>query len=211
LPTNNAADYSPTQNAVQVGGANGTLSSLSVGSTNSILAGATGAAPAFSTTANIYADSISFDSGANVLQNYVVSGTYSPVLSGGTTAGTTTYTVQAGSYTQIGKRVFVDVDIQYTAMTGTGAMHISLPTTPVSITNIGWCGSSYFSNVTLPTYVVIVLAAGTTMPVTARIAPGTSVIDFMAYESATAISTVAAGNPSSGTGQIMVSINYITT
>ena len=50
------------------------------------------------------------------LYNYLEQVSYIPVLRGSTTAGTTTYSQQVGHYTQIGKRVFVDALIQYTAV-----------------------------------------------------------------------------------------------
>lgn len=50
MATNNSANYSPTNHALQVGASNGGLTSLSVASTGKILQGVTGADPAFSTS-----------------------------------------------------------------------------------------------------------------------------------------------------------------
>jgi C1q domain len=49
MATNNAANYSPTNHAVQVGGVSGTLTSLAVGTTGQALVASTGANPAFGT------------------------------------------------------------------------------------------------------------------------------------------------------------------
>ena len=62
-------------------------------------------------------------------------GTYTPTLEGGTTAGTTTYTVQSGFYTKIGNRVNFDLTITYTAATGTGEARLSLPFVANAATN----------------------------------------------------------------------------
>ena len=56
-------------------------------------------------------------------------GTWTPVLSGLTTAGTGTYSTQEGKYTKIGNMVHFSLRLVWTAHTGTGAMLISLPFT----------------------------------------------------------------------------------
>lgn len=53
MVTNNRNNYSPTVNAAQVGGSNGALTSLAVGSTGNLLVGISSADPAFGATANI--------------------------------------------------------------------------------------------------------------------------------------------------------------
>ena len=60
-------------------------------------------------------------------------GTFTPFIKGTTTAGTGTYTLQVGSYTKIGNRVFFNIYIAWTAHTGTGAM--SLDGLPFTIAN----------------------------------------------------------------------------
>lgn len=52
MATNNAANYQPTNHAVQVGGASGSLTSLAVGSTGNLLVGVSSADPAFGSSAN---------------------------------------------------------------------------------------------------------------------------------------------------------------
>ena len=58
-------------------------------------------------------------------------GTWTPVIIGTTTAGTGTYTTQIGTYTKVGRQVTVNVELQWTAHTGTGNMRIqALPFVP---------------------------------------------------------------------------------
>jgi len=53
---------------------------------------------------------------------------YTPVLLGATTAGVGTYTIRQGEYLDLGTVVFVRIRLDWSAHTGTGAMHITLPT-----------------------------------------------------------------------------------
>jgi hypothetical protein len=61
--------------------------------------------------------------------NWYEEGTWTPVMSGSITAGTGTYTTQAGYFTRIGRTVFVQCQIVWSAHTGSGFMYISLPYT----------------------------------------------------------------------------------
>lgn len=47
---------------------------------------------------------------------------FTPTISGSTTAGVGTYTTQVGRYTKIGKLVFIETNLTWTAHTGTGNM-----------------------------------------------------------------------------------------
>jgi hypothetical protein len=60
---------------------------------------------------------------ANKLEDYE-EGTWTPVVSGGTSAGTGTHGVQQGFYTKIGRLVTVNFDYTLTAHTGSGALYI---------------------------------------------------------------------------------------
>jgi len=60
---------------------------------------------------------------ANHLDDYE-EGTFTPTVSGSTTAGTTTYLLQTGSYTKIGRMVYVNLIVQYSSATGTGSYRI---------------------------------------------------------------------------------------
>ena len=57
------------------------------------------------------------------------SGTWTPAVTGSTTAGSATYTIQQGSYTKIGNVVYWQVRLAYTGHTGTGNTRISFPFT----------------------------------------------------------------------------------
>jgi len=58
---------------------------------------------------------------ANTLDDYE-EGTFTPTAYGAASAGTTTYTTQAGTYTKIGRQVTITFAINYTALTGTGEL-----------------------------------------------------------------------------------------
>ena len=83
---------------------------------------------------------------ANALDDYE-EGTWTPAIIGSTTAGTGTYSGRSGTYTKIGRMVYVRAEIEWTAHTGTGNMYINgLPfTSSVSAgVSIG-----QFANITL--------------------------------------------------------------
>jgi hypothetical protein len=74
---------------------------------------------------------------ANSLNAYE-EGTFTPALSGSTTAGTATYTAQHGNYVKVGKYVHVDIVLGWSAFTGAGDLRIAgLPFTPTDI-NAMW-------------------------------------------------------------------------
>lgn len=73
-------------------------------------------------------------SGANVLDDYE-EGTFTPTILGLTSAGVGTYSVQQGTYTKIGRLVFMQLAVTWSAHTGTGAMAIGgLPFTVAGVT-----------------------------------------------------------------------------
>ncbi len=136
-------------NGVLVGAATSGVTSLAVGGANSILVGSAGADPAFSTTANIYANSISFDAGSNTLSTYVVS-SFTPTLEGSGTAGTPTYTVQNGYYTRIGNKVWIQAKVGISAITG-ATTSLKLGNLPYTVRNINfdyWFNSIVFDSTT---------------------------------------------------------------
>lgn len=61
--------------------------------------------------------------------NWYEEGTWTPVMTGSTVAGTGTYSTQAGYFTRIGRMVFVQAQLTWSAHTGSGNMSISLPYT----------------------------------------------------------------------------------
>lgn len=61
-------------------------------------------------------------------------GTWTPVAVGTSTAGTGTYQIQVGTYTKIGRVVYVQMQLRWSAHTGTGDMNVSgLPFTSANI------------------------------------------------------------------------------
>jgi len=66
---------------------------------------------------------ISMDGGVNTLDHYET-GSWTPVLQGATTEGTTTYTVNEGIFIRIGDFVLAQARIVWTAATGTGQAEI---------------------------------------------------------------------------------------
>jgi hypothetical protein len=63
-------------------------------------------------------------SAANTLSDYE-QGTFTPVIEGATTAGTGTYNAQLATYTKVGRKVTVSVNLAWTAHTGTGEIRLS--------------------------------------------------------------------------------------
>lgn len=60
----------------------------------------------------------------NTLDDYE-EGTWTPVIIGDSTAGTATYAFQNGRYTKIGRQVFIECFLSWSAGTGTGSLRIS--------------------------------------------------------------------------------------
>lgn len=52
-------------------------------------------------------------------------GTFTPAVVGGTTPGTGTYTTQVGRYTKIGNRVFFNLNLDWSAHTGSGDISVT--------------------------------------------------------------------------------------
>lgn len=81
--------------------------------------------PVFSGIPSLTGGALSFpatqvpSSDANTLDDYE-EGTFTPTIVGTTIAGAGTYITQSGSYTKIGNRVFFEIDINWSAHTGTG-------------------------------------------------------------------------------------------
>ncbi len=65
----------------------------------------------------------------------ISTGTWTPVIAGQTTAGTQTYSTQAGNYTVIGDIVFISCTIVLTAFDGATAGNINVTGLPFTVTN----------------------------------------------------------------------------
>lgn len=79
---------------------------------------------------------------------YVPATAYTPTYSGGTTAGTTSHTTQAGSYVRVGELVFVQVNIAWNSATGTGEARISLPFTSANVAGRAYSWGVWTSGIT---------------------------------------------------------------
>lgn len=78
-------------------------------------------------------------------------GTYQPTYLGGTTPGTTTYSLQEGAWTRFGNIVFVNGVVVWTAANGTGEARISLPFVPSTTFGFRASGGLRVVNVTFTT------------------------------------------------------------
>lgn len=75
---------------------------------------------------------------------------WTPIIVGGTTTGTGTYTSQKGIYSKIGNMVFIQAYMVWTAHTGTGLMRIGgLPFIPSTTSNVFQPFAVRFSDITL--------------------------------------------------------------
>lgn len=64
-------------------------------------------------------------------------GTFTPTISGSSSAGAGTYSVQQGRYTKVGNMVYVTAVMTWSAHTGTGNMRLSgLPFTVLSVASL---------------------------------------------------------------------------
>ena len=77
----------------------------------------------------------SASSDANTLDDYE-EGTWTPVINGDSSAGTGTYTTQVGTYTKVGRLVYIRIALAWSAHTGTGNFYgTGLPFTASSGSN----------------------------------------------------------------------------
>lgn len=75
--------------------------------------------------------------GTSELLNDYEEGTFTPTISGSSSAGAGTYSVQQGRYTKVGNMVYVTAVMTWSAHTGTGNMRLSgLPFTVLSVASL---------------------------------------------------------------------------
>lgn len=86
-------------------------------------------------------------------------GTYSPTYLGGTTPGSTTYSLQQGFWERHGSLAFVTGQIAWSAATGTGEARISLPFAPSASFAFRASGSLRTSTVTFSTTTPVMIMA----------------------------------------------------
>lgn len=120
-----------------------------------------------------------------------------PTVSGSTSAGTGTYTVQAGYYTQIGNMIFLSADITWTAHTGTGNLLITnLPFPARNLSNYNPESIVNTANINLP--------GGTARTSVGSIQPNTSTVDVY-------VTTQTTNSPvaMSASGTVHVTLAYL--
>ena len=92
---------------------------------------------------------------ANELDDYE-EGTFTPTIVGTGTAGTGTYSVQVGRYTKIGQRVYFQINLIWSAHTGTTDMIVgALPFTSANVANAISAVSVRHSNLASPASSVV--------------------------------------------------------
>lgn len=133
---------------------------------------------------------------ANALDDYE-EGTFTPTITGQTSAGVGTYTFRYGGYTKIGNRVFFEVYILWSAHTGTGTMRASgLPFASSSSVIGGYAAAVWASGVTL--------LANSVM--TAYVSPGSTDIALSQYATGGGGASFVAMDTA---GSLMLSGSYI--
>jgi len=164
------------------------IGDLSVTSGNVVMA-TSGKGIDFSATANSSGTMTS-----ELLADYE-EGTFTPTIIGTSTAGVGVYTVQDAKYTKVGRLVTVEVDLGWSAHTGTGNMQITgLPFT----TN-----ATVFTSVTLGYVDNIALTAGNFT--TAYTSKSSTLINLNQTPTGGGATT---GVPIDVAGRIMVSVTY---
>ena len=138
---NGVTASSITNHGLLIGGASQTLSYIAdVAAGQVLVSGGVSANPSFSAYPNVTGlglsgssagstSGLTFD-GTSFMSAYSV-GTWTPTIAGTSTAGVTTYSTQTGSYVKIGRLVFIQGYVLWTAATGTGTIAMGgLPYAP---------------------------------------------------------------------------------
>jgi len=121
---------------------------------------------------------------------------FTPTIAGSTTAGTTTYTTQAGQFTKIGNRIFFDIGIVFTATTGIGDIQVqSLPYTVNDSDNVS-IAVAVTSNIPWPNN------QGTYL--TAQIVPNSTYLVITCYHNTNAAANL---QMPSGTGTYSITVS----
>ena len=123
---------------------------------------------------------------------------WTPVITGVGSAGTGTYSVQAGFYTRIGNMVFLTATITWSAHTGTGNMTIT--GLPFACRN-----QSGYNPLGVLNTISIILPA-TTIAIVGSLAANASTVTLQAIED----NAVNSAIQMSSAGTIQLTLNYLT-
>lgn len=187
-----------TAHSLQVGAGTSSPTQLAVGATGTVLTGVTGADPAFSATPSVTSITLG---GGTALGAYV-EGTWTPTLIGGSTAGTTTYSLQFGYYVKIGSLVWYNFIVSGTAATGTG--NAIIQTLPFISKNQS--GGNYIGSIINQSSATWVYPVGAT-DIALRAAGGQATIGIFSSGSASTGSFIQMANAAfSFTGTIVVQV-----
>ena len=137
------------------------VSSLATALVNPVVTttmGVGNATPAASGAGITFPAAQSASSNVNTLDDYE-EGTWTPTVSGSTTAGAGTYTSQVGRYTKVGNRFIFSCYVVWTAHTGTGNLQLTnLPFASVNQTNVQPVFSIIADSLTFTNTLCVVMA-----------------------------------------------------
>ena len=127
-------------------------------------------------------------------------GTYDPVFSGSSSAGTYTYNTRTGHYTKIGEMVNVTVKLTNinTSTAGSGNVNISLPFSSANNSSFV-CGSVVLDQFNTPT---------STVSLTARNNPNSAVLEILCTRDNATDEALEVTDKSSNTADIFCTITY---
>ncbi len=118
--------------------ASGSASAISIGGTTTIVNSTVASSNTnpISGAGTLNYTGVEFSGSGHIIstttQSYFQSGTFTPTLTGSATAGTTTYSSQAGNWSKVGNLVQIDIVVAGSAATGTGNATIGgLPFAPI--------------------------------------------------------------------------------
>lgn len=188
-----------TQNGVLYGGASNAISSLAQAASGTVLTG-TGGAPAFSATPTVTSITFSGSLPSPTALSQYSQGTFTPTITGSGGAPTVTYNIQAASYTRVGDRVNLNIDLNIATLSG-GSGDIRIGGLPFTSTTASaqyvWVGAVYTSNLTI--------AAGQYISVIAI--SNVTYLNMIAYASGVNANFVPLSNATNGT-VFQISLTY---
>ena len=137
---------------------------------------------------------------ANALDDYE-EGTWTPVLAGGTSAGTYTYGTQAGFYTKIGRKVYVTATLNNIATTSEGSGELRVRGLPFT----AGTGSSNIGQVFLDNFNFSSVAA----TLCSIVAPSESYLTIREVVDSDSDTTMSVTDRNSSSSDLVINCTYI--